>query len=101
MQSMNSFLFRRRVKDILASKTMLVFTVLTAAIILLMIAGLYFKSRPILASQPLGQLLFSSRWHPFRGEFGFLAFIMGTLWVTGVAVLIAVPIRMSGNGSNR
>jgi phosphate transport system permease protein len=89
---MNSFLFRRRVKDILASKTMLVFTVLTAAIILLMIAGLYFKSRPILASQPLGQLLFSSRWHPFRGEFGFLAFIMGTLWVTGVAVLIAVPL---------
>jgi phosphate transport system permease protein len=71
---------------------MLVFTVLTAVIILLMIAGLYFKSRPILASQPLGQLLFSSRWHPFRGEFGFLAFIMGTLWVTGVAVLIAVPL---------
>jgi phosphate transport system permease protein len=92
MKSMNYFLSRRRIKDILASKTMLVFTVLTAVIILLMIAGLYFKSRPILASQPLGQLLFSSRWHPFRGEFGFLAFIMGTLWVTGVAVLIAVPL---------
>ncbi len=89
---MNYFLSRRRVKDILASKIMLVFTVATAFIILLMIAGLYFKSRPILASQPLGQLLFSSRWHPFRGEFGFLAFIMGTLWVTGVAVLIAVPL---------
>jgi phosphate transport system permease protein len=89
---MNYFLVRRRLKDILASKIMLVLTVATAAIILLMIAGLYLKSRPILANQPLGQLLFSSRWHPFRGEFGFLAFIMGTLWVTGVAVLIAVPL---------
>ncbi len=89
---MNYLLSRRRVKDILASKTMLVLTVVTAAIILLMIAGLYLKSRPILANQPLGQLLFSSRWHPSRGEFGFLAFIMGTLWVTGVAVLIAVPL---------
>lgn len=89
---MNYLLFRRRVKDILASKTMLVLTVVTAAIILLMIAGLYLKSRPILANQPLGQLLFSSQWHPFRGEFGFLAFILGTLWVTGVAVLIAVPL---------
>ena len=89
---MNYLLFRRRVKDILASKTMLVLTVVTAAIILLMIAGLYLKSRPILANQPLGQLLFSSHWHPFRGEFGFLAFILGTLWVTGVAVLIAVPL---------
>ena len=92
MKSMNYLLSRRRVKDILASKTMLVLTVVTAAIILLMIAGLYLKSRPILANQPLGQLLFSSRWHPSRGEFGFLAFIMGTLWVTGVAVLIAVPL---------
>ena len=89
---MGNFLSRRRVKDILASKTMLVLTVAAAALVLLMIAGLYLKSRPILANQPLGQLLFSSRWHPFRGEFGFLAFIMGTLWVTGVAVLIAVPL---------
>jgi phosphate transport system permease protein len=92
MKFVNYLLTRRRIKDILASKTMLVFTVVTAAIILLMIAGLYLKSRPILANQPLGQLLFSSRWHPFRGEFGFLAFIMGTLWVTGVAVFIAVPL---------
>jgi phosphate transport system permease protein len=92
MKFVNYFLSRRRVKDTLASKTMLVLTVATVAVILLMIAGLYLKSRPILANQPLGQLLFSSRWHPFRGEFGFLAFIMGTLWVTGVAVLIAVPL---------
>ncbi|HSQ35813.1 MAG TPA: phosphate ABC transporter permease subunit PstC [Candidatus Binatia bacterium] len=79
-------------KDILASKAMLLFTVATALIILLMIVGLYLKSRPILESQSLAQLLFSSRWRPFRGEFGFLPFIMGTLWVTGVAVLIAVPL---------
>jgi phosphate transport system permease protein len=92
MMSMKYLLCRRRLKDILASRAMLVLTVVAAAIILLMIAGLYLKSRPILASQPLGQLLFSSRWHPSRGEFGFLAFIMGTLWVTGVAVLIAVPL---------
>jgi phosphate transport system permease protein len=92
MMSKNYLLSRRRVKDILASKIMLVLMVGTAAIILLMIAGLYLKSRPILANQPLGQLLFSSNWHPFRGEFGFLAFIMGTLWVTGVAMLIAVPL---------
>ena len=89
---MANLLSRRRMKDILASKAMLLFTVATALIILLMIVGLYLKSRPILESQSLAQLLFSSRWRPFRGEFGFLPFIMGTLWVTGVAVLIAVPL---------
>jgi phosphate transport system permease protein len=92
MTTMANLLSRRRVKDILASKTMLFLTMAAAAIILLMIAGLYLKSRPILADLPLEQLLFSSHWRPSSGKFGFLAFIMGTLWVTGVAVLIAVPL---------
>ena len=82
----------RRLKDILASKILLILTLAAVALIFLMVAGLYFKSRPVLASQPLGELFFSSRWRPFHGDFGFLPFIMGTVWVTGVAVLIAVPL---------
>ena len=89
---MDNHLSRRRLKDILARKSMLVLTVAAAMIIVVMIVGLYLKSRPILASQPLSRLLFSSRWRPSSGAFGFLPFIMGTLWVTGVAVLIAVPL---------
>jgi phosphate transport system permease protein len=92
MISMGSHLSRRRLKDVMAGKTMLLLTLFAAAIVVAMIAGLYLKSRPILASQPLGQLIFSSRWRPSSGAFGFLPFIMGTLWVTGVAVLIAVPL---------
>ena len=82
----------RRTKDLLAGKVMLVLTVLAALLVLLMVTGLFLKSRPILASQPLSELLFSSKWRPFRGQFGFLSFIMGTVWVTGVAMLIAVPL---------
>ncbi len=82
----------RRMKDVIASKAMLALTVFAVLLVLLMIAGLYLKSRPVLASHSLGELLFSTRWRPFRGQFGFLPFIMGTLWVTGVAMLIAVPL---------
>jgi phosphate transport system permease protein len=57
-----------------------------------MAIGLYHRSKPILAIKPLSELLFSSSWHPLRGEFGFSPFITGTLWVTGVAVVIAVPL---------
>jgi phosphate transport system permease protein len=92
MISMGDHLSRRRLKDVMAGKTMLLLTLAAAAVVVAMITGLYLKSRPILASQPLGQLLFSSRWRPSSGAFGFLPFIMGTLWVTGVAVLIAVPL---------
>jgi len=50
------------------------------------------KSWPILSSKSLGHLLLSSQWRPLRGEFGFYPFIMGTLWVTGLAMAISVPI---------
>ncbi len=82
----------RRLKDGIAGKTMLALTIFAVLLVLVMIAGLYLKSRPVLASQPLAELFFSTRWRPFRGQFGFLPFILGTLWVTGVAMLIAVPL---------
>jgi phosphate transport system permease protein len=92
MLAMNLPLLPRRFKDLLARKLLFLLTIGSSSLILLMIFGLYLKARPVLASHPVSELLFSSRWHPFRGEFGFLSFIMGTVWVTGVAVLIAVPL---------
>ena len=81
-------------KDRLAGKFMLVLTVLSGLIVFLIAFGLYQRSRPILAIKPLFELLFSTSWHPLRGEFGFFPFIMGTLWVTGVAVAIAIPLSL-------
>jgi len=82
----------RFLKDRLAGKIMLLLTVFSAFIIFLMAFGLYQKARPILAIKPFTELLFSSSWHPLRGEFGFFPFIMGTLWITGVAVAAAIPL---------
>jgi phosphate transport system permease protein len=71
---------------------MLILTVFSGLILVFMTLGLYQRSRPILAMKSLGHLLFSSSWHPLRGEFGFFPFIMGSLWVTLAAVVIAVPL---------
>lgn len=73
---------------------MLVVTGLAGAIAFAMILGLYLRSRPILATQPALELLTSSTWRPLSGEFGLLPFILGTLWVTGVAVAIAIPLSL-------
>jgi phosphate transport system permease protein len=83
---------KRLLKDKLAGKFMLSLTVLSGLIVFLMAIGLYQKSRPILAIKSLSELLFSTSWHPLRKEFGFFPFIMGSLWVTGVAVMIAIPL---------
>jgi phosphate transport system permease protein len=71
---------------------MMVLAVLSSLVVFLIGIGLYWRSRPILADQPAGQLFFSTDWRPSFGHFGFLPFIAGTLWVTGVAVAIAVPL---------
>lgn len=82
----------RKIKDVLASRLMLSATVFSGLLVVLIGVGLFQKSRPILELKPLGDLLFSSAWHPFRGEFGFYTFIMGTFWVTAVAMIIAIPL---------
>lgn len=83
---------RRLLIDRIAGNILFYLTVFSSLIVVFIGVGLYIRSRPILASTSLTNLLFSSSWHPLRGDFGFFPFIIGTLWVTGVAVLIAVPL---------
>ncbi|HOC38689.1 MAG TPA: phosphate ABC transporter permease subunit PstC [Thermodesulfobacteriota bacterium] len=78
--------------DRCARQVMICLAVAAGLIVFAMAMGLYIRSEPILSTKPLTELLFSSSWHPLRGDFGFFPFIMGTLWVTGVAILIAVPL---------
>lgn len=55
-------------------------------------AGLYLKSLPLLKNESFFHLLTSEQWKPFQGQFGFYPFVMGTLWVTGIAISLALPL---------
>jgi len=85
---------RRLFKDRLAGRTMLVLAGVPALLVLLMLAGLIAKARPILSQKPFFSLLFSADWGPSRGAFGLLPFVAGTLYVTAVALVLAVPISL-------
>lgn len=84
----------RLVKDLLARRLMLLLTAVPGLVVILMLAGLFHKSRPVMALKSFPELLLSTSWHPLRGEFGLFPFLMGTLWVTAVALAIAVPISL-------
>lgn len=84
----------RMFKDKMAGGIMLCLTLITILLVILIGIGLYFKSVPIFEEKSLWELLTTSRWKPLKGEFGFLPFIMGTIWVTGLAVLWALPISL-------
>ncbi|MDH7485845.1 MAG: phosphate ABC transporter permease subunit PstC [Anaerolineae bacterium] len=81
----------RRLQDQFAGHLMAALTVFAASLVLLIAVALLMRARPLLDIKPLGQLLTSSDWRPLHGEFGFLPFIAGTLWVTGLAMVLAVP----------
>jgi len=82
----------RILKDKLISKLMLVFTLASVSVVIVIGAGLYYRSLPVLHSSTWGQLLTSSVWKPMKGLFGFFPFIMGTVWVTLIAILISLPL---------
>ncbi len=84
----------RLLKDRLASHGMLFLTSFPGLLVLVIMAGLFLRSWPILKEKSFFSLLFTSAWAPGRGEFGFFPFIMATLWVTAVALLVSVPISL-------
>jgi phosphate transport system permease protein len=84
----------RLVKDRTIKGVFLGFTLFSLLIVVLIILGLYYKSIPILEKNSLWSLLSSDVWRPFKGHFGFFPFIMGTIYVTLVAIIIAVPFSL-------
>jgi len=94
--SKKTIVSRRRLAELVSTRLMLAATAFVGALVLIIAIGLFLKARPILEANSLGELLFSSTWRPSRGEFGFFPFIMGTLWVTILAGLIAMPISILG-----
>lgn len=83
---------QRLLADRFSEKFLYAFMLLPVLILILMMGALYYRSIPVLQMQPLSTLLFSEGWHPSRGEFGFIPFIAGSLWVTGVAMCLAMPV---------
>jgi len=81
----------RRLKDLVASKLMFSGAFLSSLLVFIIALALFYRSTLILTTQPLSELILSSSWHPWRGEFGFYPFIMGTLWVTALAMVISIP----------
>jgi len=82
----------RILKDKIASNIMLALTIFSLALALIIGVGLYIKSMPILHEHSMWSLLSGDSWRPFKGQFGFFPFIMGTLWVTGISIIIALPL---------
>lgn len=82
---------RRRGLDRLWGGISFALTLLPLALLVGIAAGLVVRTWPILATVSPLDLITGRVWQPLKGAFGFYPFIMGTAWVTVLAMLLAVP----------
>ncbi|MCM1352966.1 MAG: phosphate ABC transporter permease subunit PstC [Alistipes senegalensis] len=88
---MNTF---RIAKEKTAGGVMFILTAVSLLLVFVMAVGLYLKSAPIFEEHSVWELLSASEWKPFKNRFGFFPFVMGTVWVTGIALLFALPLSL-------
>jgi len=86
-----SALPKRRQKDRLARRLFFVISILPVALAVVILVMLINKSWPIIRTHSLWQLITGQVWKPDDGLFGFWPFITGTIWVTLIALILAVP----------
>ena len=77
--------------DRLAGRFMGSLALAIGLLVLLIALALFLRAYPILTYMSVGELLTGISLHPLKGDFGFYPFIMGTLWVTSVGMIVAVP----------
>lgn len=83
-----------QIRDRIINHILFIPTVFSSALLIVMTVTLFSKSEQILSTTSIITLLFSSSWQPIAGNFGFFPFIMGTIWVTVLAMIIAIPISL-------
>jgi phosphate transport system permease protein len=84
----------RIVKDKTARLYMLGIAIFTIMFLIVIGLSLFFKAFPIMKEENLWLLLTSSSWKPFKGDFGFLPFIVSTVYVSLIAIIIALPFSI-------
>jgi phosphate transport system permease protein len=77
--------------DNFTAGSMRLLTILSVMVMLLIGFGLFYKAWPVLSEHSLWEMISGDSWRPFKKEFGFYPFIMGTIWVTVLALILSFP----------
>ena len=82
----------RKLKDFIAGRLILASAIFSGLLVFIIAAVLYSRSISILNAKSLSELFLGITWLPSQGEFGFYQFILGTIYVTALAMVFAIPL---------
>jgi phosphate transport system permease protein len=86
--------FLRRPRAFLFTRATQLGAFAVCAFLFFVVAVLAYKSSLLLRHESIIDLLLSSEWNPMRGQFGFFPIIVGSVYVTGLAMLLAIPVSV-------
>jgi phosphate transport system permease protein len=84
----------RAIKEKSARHFMLGIAIFALLLLAVIGIGLFLKALPIIKEKSIWVLLSSANWRPFKGEFGFLPYILSTVYVSILAITIALPLSL-------
>lgn len=84
----------RLLKEKISSRLMIASALFSGLLVLIIAVSLYLKSRPMLSTEPLNELLLGNIWLPSEGVFGFYPSIIGTVLVTIIAMIFSLPLSL-------
>lgn len=88
-------LFGASTRDLVGRTLLLIFAIITSFVIVLIFFQVWLRAIPAIVI--LGPELLGPVWDPTVTEtYGIMVFIVGTLWVTGLSLLIAIPMGIAG-----
>lgn len=86
------FILNRQQRHFVNSSWMIISLLLVTLLPFFLFFGLYLKSAYLLHDYSVFDLIFSKTWKPASGKFGFYPFILGSIWVTLLAMLFTAPV---------
>jgi phosphate transport system permease protein len=88
---------RRKYLEKGAEGILLACALLSVLAVVLITIFLFARGLPLFAKVPVTEFLFSTRWEPTAAKpgYGILSFIVGSLLVTGLSLVIAVPAGLA------
>ncbi|MEN4016824.1 MAG: phosphate ABC transporter permease subunit PstC [Methanobacterium sp.] len=84
----------KKLEEIFVEKSLLIAATSASIIILFIIFFIFREGLPAVINVGVFSFMFGTEWSPLRGYFGALPMIIGSLYITGLSLLMAVPLSL-------
>ena len=85
---------KEKIEEVIVERALLITALSSIIIILLIIIFVFSQGLPAMESYGFFNFIFGSTWNPDAGDYGILPMIVGSLGITALALLFAVPLSL-------